>query len=331
VRYNIKRCNMHKCRGDEVCIAKQDLILSIDGSGSLTEDRFKILKAFVAGYVGKNRGKYYGHDDMKIGVVQFGNGDIMPDGSIAEALLVQELTHDMAKVKKAVEGLVYTKGFTNMAQAFTVSEKVLNLGGRQKAMSAVLTITDGKPSFLFQTYQMIMKLKDKAVKLFFAPVTTFKGTELKLMKKWASRPWQTNLVRIPGFAAMNADSALFQQRMLVKFCPEAMSPSSKIVKEKSLGYMLVREQGHCGKRGKRLGYKVRSARRCARLAQRAKAKAFSPGTHYARGRCYAESLAVTPAMIAGFNKDRTNPACPGGKWAKDELYDFYVVVPFVRF
>ena len=27
------------------------------------------------------------------------------------------------------------------------------LGGRMKAMSAVLTLTDGKPSFLFQTYE----------------------------------------------------------------------------------------------------------------------------------------------------------------------------------
>jgi hypothetical protein len=331
LRYRIKKCNVHKCNGDEVCIAKQDLIISIDGSGSLTEARFKIMKDFVAGYIGKYMGKYYGLDDMKIGVVQFGNGEIMPDGSIAEALLVQELTHDMAKVKAAVEGLVYKKGFTNMAQAFTVSEKVLNLGGRQKAMSAVLTITDGKPSFLFQTYEMVMQLKDKAVKLFFAPVTAWKGNEMKLMKKWASRPWETNLVRIPGFAAMKADSALFQQKMLVKFCPEAMSPSSKQVKEKSMGYMLIRENGHCGTRGAKLGRKVRRAADCAALAQGAKVKAFSLGTHYARGRCYAEALDVTDAMITGFNKDRANPACPGGEWAADELYDFYVLVPFVRF
>merc|ERR1719473_1979299 len=186
-RYNIRRCNKHRCRGDEFCVAKQDLVISIDGSGSLTEARFKILKKFVAAYIDKNMGKYYGLEDMKIGVVQFGNGQILKDGSIAEALLIQELTSDMAKVKKSIEELKYSKGFTNMAQAFTVSEKALNLGGRQKAQSAVLTITDGKPSFLFQTYEMIKKLKDKAVKLFFVPVTAFKGQELKLMRKWASK------------------------------------------------------------------------------------------------------------------------------------------------
>ena len=61
-----------------------------------------------------------------------------------------------------------------------------------------MTLTDGKPSFLFLTYEMVKQLKDKAVKLFFAPVTAFKGNEMKLMKKWAGQQWMTNLVRIPG-------------------------------------------------------------------------------------------------------------------------------------
>ena len=47
LRYNIKKCNVHKCQGDEVCIAMQDLVISIDGSGSLRENRFKIMEAFM--------------------------------------------------------------------------------------------------------------------------------------------------------------------------------------------------------------------------------------------------------------------------------------------
>merc|ERR1719375_3041585 len=64
------------------------------------------------------------------------------------------------------------------------------LNGRKRAMSAVLTLTDGKPSFLFNTYEKVMQLKDKHVKLFFSPVTEFEGEELALMKKWASSPWE---------------------------------------------------------------------------------------------------------------------------------------------
>jgi len=272
-------------------------------------------------------GEYYGHEDMKIGVVQFGNGGILDDGTVSDALLIQPLSSDMGKVKKAVEGLEYKKGFTNMAQAFTLAEKLFLLGGRKKAMSAVMTLTDGKPSFLFQTYEKVLQLKDKHVKLFFSPVTEFAGEELALMKKWASSPWETNLVHVPGLAPLKADSALFQQEMVVKFCPEAMSPSAMQVEEQEMGYMLIAENGHCGTRGQQLSGDVAGAADCAALAQGAAVKAFSLGTHYARGRCYAESLEVTDSLVADFNKDRVNPPCPGGSWEADDLYDFYILVP----
>ena len=42
-------------------------------------------------------------------------------------------------------------------------------------MGAVLTLTDGKPSFLFNTYEKVLQLKDKHVNLFFSPVTEFAG------------------------------------------------------------------------------------------------------------------------------------------------------------
>ena len=44
----------------------------------------------------------------------------------------------MGKVKKAFEGKVFLKGFTHIAQAFTLAEVFL-LDGRQMSQSAVLT------------------------------------------------------------------------------------------------------------------------------------------------------------------------------------------------
>merc|ERR1719240_2530069 len=313
IRYGIKKCNTHECSGDEVCIAKQDLVLAIDGSGSIGEDGFKILKNFAAGLVDKYKGQYYGYEDMRIGVAQFGNGEILDDGTVSDALLIQPLSNDIGKVRKAVEGLEYKKGFTNMAQAFGLAENMFLLNGRKKAMSAVMTLTDGKPSFIFQTQEKVLQLKDKHVKLFFSPVTEFAGEELALMKKWASSPWETNLVHVPGLAPLKSDSALFQQKMVVKFCPEAMSPSAMQVEEEEMGYMLIAENGHCGERGKELD-KVQGAADCAALPQGAGVKAFSLGTHYARGRCWAESIDVSDSMVAEFNKDRANPPCPGGSW-----------------
>merc|ERR1719443_2662539 len=126
-RHGIRKCNTHECNGDEVCIAKQDLVLAIDGSGSLRQDGFKILKDFAAGLIDKYKGHYYGYEDMRIGVAQFGNGEILDDGTVSDALLIQPLENDMEKVKIALEGLEYKKGFTNMAQAFTLAEKMFLL------------------------------------------------------------------------------------------------------------------------------------------------------------------------------------------------------------
>jgi len=327
IRYGLKKCNTHKCKGDEVCIAKQDLILSIDSSGSLREEGFKILRTFAYVLVDKYKGEYYGYTDMQIGIVQFGNGEILKDGTVAGAKDILPLTSDIAKVKKAVQGLAHMKGFTNMAQAFTVAQKLLLLGGRKAAQSAVMTLTDGKPSFVFQTNEQVLQLKDKHTKLFFVPVTEFRGKELRLMRKWASRPWRTNLVRVPGLDALSADPVIFAQKCLVMFCPEAMSPSDMLVEESVEGFMLVRENGLCGKRGPLLSRKVTGAEECAALAMGAKLSAFSLGIRYARGRCYGQLVDITADMIQGFSKDRANPKCPDGKWRKARLYDFYAIIP----
>jgi len=327
LRYGLKSCNTHECVGDEICIAKQDLVLAIDGSGSLQESGWKILKSFSAKLVDKYMGTYFGYEDMRIGVVQFGNGEIQADGSIAGALDIMGLTSDMDKVKTSIEAMTFQKGFTNMAQAFTLAEKLFLLDGRQMAQSAVLTLTDGKPSFLFQTAEKVMQLKDKHTKLFFAPVTEFKGEELKLMQKWASQPWETHLVHVPGLTVLQADEAVFVQKALVKFCPEAFSPSSEFEEEEHAGYLLVRENGRCGERGQLLSTDVLGAADCAALAEGAEVSAFSLGIKYARGRCYAETLQVTEDVLSNIEKNRANPPCPAGDWKDDALFDFYVIEP----
>jgi len=324
-RYRLKKCNTHDCMGDEICVATQDLVLSIDGSGSLREAGFKTLKTFAAKLMDKYQGQYYGEEDMRIGVVQFGNGEVEADGTIAEAKHIIDLTSDIKKVQAALEGMEFLKGFTNMAQAFSLAEKVILLGGRKRAQPAVMTLTDGKPSFLFQTHEKVMQLKDKHVKLFFVPVVESEGEELALMKSWASQPWETHLVHVKGLDPLAADGDVFAQKIIVEFCPEAMSPSAMQVEEIEMGYMLVRENGSCGPRGEMLSRDVTGVADCAALAQGAGVTAFSLGIRYARGRCYAEGLKVTKEMVDGFKKNRASPACTEGDWKKDALYDFYVM------
>merc|ERR1719161_1791970 len=103
------------------------------------------------------------------------------------------------------------------------------------------------------------------------------GPELDLMKSWASSPWETHLVHIPGVLPLEADGDVFAQKVIVKFCPEAMSPSEMVVEEVEMGYMLVRENAECGPKGPMLSRSANYVEDCAALATGHGAKAFLLG------------------------------------------------------
>jgi hypothetical protein len=321
-------CNAHDCVGDEMCIAQQDLVIAIDSSGSLRESGSDALRDFASLFVSKLRGKYYGSDAMKVGVIQFGNGEIEEDGTVAPAINAQPLTEDMASVKTAIEGLQWQKGFTNMAQALTLADTMLQQGGRPHAQSAVLLLTDSKPSFEFMTHQKVQALKEKGTKLFFAPVNDADGDEVDLMRKWASQPWETHLVHIPGVLPLKADPEVFVQRCVATFCPKAISPSGAQQLEDQNGFFLLKTSGSCGTRGEELGRDVTSPAACAALAEAAGHSAFSFGKgEFRRGVCVAQGLAVTASEIEQWQGNRRDPGCTDGDWQADEFFDFYVIEP----
>ena len=118
-RFEEKPCNTHDCLGAEVCTARQDLVLMGDQSGSLRKEGAEILRDFIATLTGRSPSMYSGVEDMRLGVVAFGNGSLstQPDGtSIAEAGWAQGLTGDLALAEAKIKELTWMRGFTNMAQ-----------------------------------------------------------------------------------------------------------------------------------------------------------------------------------------------------------------------
>ena len=80
--------------------------------------------------------------------------------------------------------------FTNMAQAFALAEVMYTGAGRKGVQSAILVLTDGKPSFKFQTNELVQQLDDKNVQRFFMMINEAQGDEMKVMQKWASQAWR---------------------------------------------------------------------------------------------------------------------------------------------
>jgi len=326
-RFREQECNTQPCIGDEICVANQDLIIAIDGSGSLREDGFNSLKSYALDLLTKYRSQYYGSGAMAIGLIEFGNGIIMPDGvTVSPAMNVHTITANLNSVKSAIEGMVQKKGFTNMAQAFALAETMYTSSGRRGSQSALMVITDGKPSFQFQTNELVQQLDDKGVQRFFVVVSDDEKS-LDLMKKWASMPWETNLLHVPGLAPLDADRGVWSQKALTLFCPMSLSPQLVNTKEVAGGFMHVRDGGYCGERGALLSTEINDAAGCSALAQGAGAQSFLLGIWFRRGYCYAGVMTVDTPQYEAWEGERVEPGCPGDGWTNSMIFDFYAIEP----
>jgi hypothetical protein len=332
-RYQKGSCNTHACKGDEICVANQDLVIAVDGSGSIRDTGFKILKTFVSKFLDRYETQYWGNDAVKLSIVLFGNGVIMPDGkSVSPAIIRQPLTFDMAAVKTAVNDLPFKKGFTNMAQAFAAAETAFTQGSRRGSQSSVLVITDGKPSFNFMTTQMVEQLDDKAVTRYFLVVSeeSMDSDAMKVIKEWASQPWETNLVHVPGgLALLESDPNTFVARALVKFCPNAYSPSDAQWEEINYGYAHVMDGRYCGDRlDENLLGTVDDVEQCAALVSGAEGQSFIYGVSFAVGKCYKGTVDVGEAQFNSWLESKMAPECPEGiEKHTSTLFDFYAMEP----
>lgn len=328
-RRQTRICNPQACVGDEFCVAQMDLVIALDSSGSLRQGGTDAIRDFAAILLSRLSGRHFGSEAMKVGVVQFGNGEVLPDGTVSPAMNIQPLTHDIPAAVSAVRSLTWKKGFTNLAQALTLGGTMLEQGGRASAESAILVISDCKPSFLVQTQQKARSLRNRAVRIFLAPISSYGGEDFKYMKSIASVPSASHVMRIPGIAPLRADPEVFAGRVLAMFCPRAVSKSTLARQEEDGGFFLLRSGGRCGTRDvKPLSASSASVEHCKALAEYDGYYAFSVGNGKLRqGYCYGEQLWVTDEMVETWEQTRDAPACPEGDWIDDPFSDFYVIPP----
>jgi hypothetical protein len=341
-RYEMQDCNPMACVGDEICTAQQDLIISVDGSGSVSVESWDLVKNFTGEMLKRYKSQYFGLGAVSIGVIQFGNGVIEHDEKtgqavISKALMVSDLVSDYESsetLKTAVKDMVHAKGFTNMAQGFVLAKKLLGQKGRPDAQHAVMTISDGKPSFLFETREKAKELEDAGIMKYMVGVAEFPGSdEWKLMRELASQPADTNSVFVPGYDALDDGGGPFVREAIAKFCPAAMSPSQTLDQEKVQGYMLVYKKGYCGNLGRTLARNIKDPADCFKLAQEAKKTGFSMGRKYRKGKCCVELLSFTCTDYEGWQKDPRDPKCDDmyggnqGGFHKSRYYDWYALEP----
>ena len=87
--------------------------------------------------------------------------------------------------------------------------------GRKESRSVVIVITDGRP-LSYRNTGLAAKQIRKSARLVWVPVTAY--APLASIKKWATRRWQENVIRVKTFKEL-ADSSVVTQ-IMADICPK---------------------------------------------------------------------------------------------------------------
>jgi hypothetical protein len=233
-----------------MCIANMDIVLAVDGSGSVKESGFEILKNFTGELLKRFLPDAHGVTAMKVGIILFGNGEILDDGSIQPAEEIMELrggSEGFKAAKEKVAGMKHARGFTNMAQAIAKAGQMSQIGGRLGAGTQLLLITDGGMSFKFETKAEAKKWKDYGYHLNAVVIRQNEDDDwvADMKNDIVTQPWRTHFSFIAGLQELNQNVEGYTDQVLVQNCPLAESATQRALEAKAHGYELVMTDHDC--------------------------------------------------------------------------------------
>jgi hypothetical protein len=146
--------------------------------------------------------------------------------------VVQHFDEDLKKTKNTLNGLSFAKGTKLVALALLTAKAELTLGRKQNP-SVVITFTDGAP-LSFRKTKLASRSLRKAGRLLWVVVTKF--SPLKSIKKWASRRWQENIVKVTDYKKLA--KPITATHVLANICPKKF-PKLKAKGRKGGGELML--------------------------------------------------------------------------------------------
>jgi len=184
-----KACNNTKA----VCTEEVDVAIVLDVSGSVGAVNTEKLKLFSKSIVARlqlgKKGKLAG---ATVGLVFFGS----------KAAVASPLTAKSSELVKSLTKVIWQKDSTNTAQALGVARTLFEERGRPTAKQVVIVVTDGMPESAFLTGVEVGRLKEQGARLSFVAVG--KSVSKHVLQRWASWPWEENVVSAASFAGLNS-------------------------------------------------------------------------------------------------------------------------------
>jgi len=228
-----KKCNMKRCvlpvgNLTMTCDKELDIVLLIDGSGSLGKAgwaaEIKAAQMFVDAFNVKGT-------QANMAVILYSgprtwggvhkcfarNTKKVDRQKVCGIKTITHFTSDLAKVKQLITGLTWPKGSTLTSLALMNAKAELSLG-RKNAGSNVIVFTDGRP-LSFRKTEMASRVVRKSARLVWVPVTKY--APRKRIKKWATRRWQENVVFVPTFKELEKPDVV--TRIVANICPAQCS------------------------------------------------------------------------------------------------------------
>jgi hypothetical protein len=195
-------CNIFECPPDLVCAEQMDILLLVDGSGSVNwygpgfeQERTFALNLFHL--------FDFGPKGTKAGVILYSYW--------AENILGDEvgMTEDYAALVSAVEGMEWPEYNTNTAAAMSMAKTVLMTHARSEVpmeRTIVFLLTDGNPNDMSATYAAADALKEDAT-LFVVRVG--EGVNEQACHDWASWPSEAHVLQAEDFTKLEHQIKMF--------------------------------------------------------------------------------------------------------------------------
>merc|ERR1719324_83924 len=196
-------CNTMECPQDLVCTAQIDMLLLLDGSGSVNwyGPGFENERQFALDMFNLMS---FGDEGAKAGVILFS----------WEAELVHPMSTDQSSLLEAVEGMSWPHWNTDTAAALTMAKTELTNSGRpevSKEKTIVFLLTDGNPNSMWSTLSAAESIKEVAT---LYVVTIGNNLNMNAVKEWPSYPWEEHLIKVDEFELLES----YMESMLSDVC-----------------------------------------------------------------------------------------------------------------
>jgi hypothetical protein len=212
------------------CNEPLDVVLLIDGSGSLGETGWKAslvaADRFVDSFAYSGPTPEESHANMAVilfsgpptwsGVYKCMDKSDSPVNMETDCKIktVTHFTHDMTHVKTEIAKLTWPQGSTLTSLALMTAKSELSLG-RKDSQSVIVIITDGRPLSYRKTWFASRSVR-KSARLVWVPVTQY--APLKFIKLCATRRWEENVVQVDSFYQLEQPQVI--TTLVADICPD---------------------------------------------------------------------------------------------------------------